>query len=70
MEAPAQERAAETIIKIVIIIANKPISCQPRDLQILAMNSQLLSRHRCISGAPIKTFTGLAQTFSIELQTK
>ena len=43
---------------------------QPRDLQILAMTSQLRSRHRCISVAPMKTLTGLEQTFSIELQTK
>lgn len=43
---------------------------QPLDLQILAMTSQLRSRHRCISRAPMKTLTGLAHTFSIELQTK
>jgi hypothetical protein len=41
-----------------------------RDLQILAMTSQLLSRHRCISAAPMKTLTGLTQMFGIELQTK
>src|ERR1700741_3428079 len=43
---------------------------QLRDLQILATTSQLLSRHRCISAAPMKTLTGLAQMFGTELQTK
>ena len=43
---------------------------QSRVLQILAITSRLLSRHRFISAAPMNTLTGWAQMFGIELQTK